>query len=67
MKEKTFFGFDVTPRGVYRKEISRLRDEVGYQQKRADMLYSRNLDMIESEISKGDLRNRRKVSKPIAR
>ena len=29
MKEKTFFGFDVTPRGVYRKEISRLRDEVG--------------------------------------
>ena len=89
MKEKTFFGFDVTPRGVYRKEISRLRDEVEYQQKRADMLYSRNLDMndklkrametihrleaklvrrmIESEISKGDLRNRRKVSKPIAR
>lgn len=88
MKEKTFFGLDVTPRGVYRTEISRLRDEVGYQQKRADMLYSRNLDMndklkrametihrleaklgrmIESEISKGDLRNRRKVSKPIVR
>lgn len=45
MKEKTFFGLDVTPRGVYRTEISRLRDEVEYQQTRADMLYSRNLDM----------------------
>lgn len=45
MKKKTFFGLDVTSRGVYRKEISRLRDEVEYQQTRADMLYSRNLDM----------------------